>query len=71
MPDTIEEIQAQTMDLTVESFEKFAEDIETMFDTGITAQQTDVTEGTSADLKDKFKKLAAVCVNFNRWLFCI
>ncbi len=61
MPDTTEEIQSKVLDLTVEAFNTFAEDIETMFDTGVTAQQSDITEGTSADLKDTYKKLAAVC----------
>ena len=61
MPDTIEEIQAKVLDLTAEAFSTFAEDIETMFDTEVTAQQTDITEGTSADIKDTYKKLAAVC----------
>ncbi|MCK5564557.1 MAG: CBS domain-containing protein [Planctomycetes bacterium] len=61
MPDTTEEIQSKVLDLTVEAFSTFAEDIETMFDTEVTAQQSDITEGTPDDLKDAYKKLAAVC----------
>ncbi len=61
MPDTTEEIQSKVSDLTAEAFKTFAEDVATMFDTEVTTQQPDITEGTFADIKDTYKQLAAVC----------
>ncbi len=56
-----EELQALTVDKTSDSFDAFAEDISTMFDTDVSCLKMDETEGTIADLKEDYKKLAAVC----------
>ncbi len=60
MSQTKAEIESKVLDLTSEAFDCFAEDIEMMFDTKVHAQQMDFGEGTVSDLKDNFKKLAAV-----------
>lgn len=61
MPVSQAELESLTADLTTQAFETFADDIATMFDTEVSASQTDITTGTIEDIKDKFKKLAAVC----------
>ena len=55
------ELESVTADLTVEAFKAFAEDISTMFDTPVSAERTDIATGTVKELKDTYKKLAAVC----------
>ncbi len=60
MPEAAE-IQSKTADVTIEAFNTFAEDIGTMFDAEVTAQQVDIESGTIDDVKGKYKKLAAVC----------
>ncbi len=58
----IAELQAAANNLTVGAFAAFAEDISTMFDTTVATQQSDIDRGTLAAIKDKFKKLCAVCM---------
>ena len=55
------ELQTQTSDLTPEAFNAFADDIATMFDTTVRVEAADIDQGTVVGLKDKYKKLAAVC----------
>jgi CBS domain-containing protein len=55
------ELESVMTDLTVEAFKAFAEDISTMFDTSVGAERTDIATGTVKELKDTYKKLAAVC----------
>jgi len=55
------ELESMTAEVTVEAFKTFAEDISTMFDTPVSAGQIEVTTGTVKELKDTYKKLAAVC----------
>ena len=55
------ELESTTAELVTETFNVFAEDIATMFDTEVTAQQLDITVGTIKDVKDTYKKLAAIC----------
>jgi len=55
------ELQSRTSDLTAEAFEAFADDIATMFDSTVRAEAVDVGQGTVADLKHDYKKLAGVC----------
>jgi CBS domain-containing protein len=47
--------------LAPETLNVFSEDIAMMFDTEVAAQQLDISTGTIKDLKDTYKKLAAVC----------
>jgi len=61
MADTQEELQSQTTDLTVEAFNTFVENVATMFDTEVSAVQTDISEGTVSDLRKPYKKLSAIC----------
>ncbi len=55
------ELESTTAELLTETFNVFAEDIATMFDTEVSAQQLDITVGTIKDVKDTYKKLAAIC----------
>ncbi len=55
------ELESTTAELLTETFNVFAEDIATMFDTEVSAQQLDITVGTIKEVKDTYKKLAAVC----------
>jgi CBS domain-containing protein len=55
------ELESVMTDLTVEAFKAFAEDISTMFDTPVSAERIDIATGTVKELKDNYKKLAAVC----------
>lgn len=61
MAATQEELQAAVCDLTTDAFECFGEDIGTMFDTDVIAEEIDFGEGTAKDLKEDYKKLVAVC----------
>ncbi len=56
----IAELRSATNDLTAEAMKAFAEDISTMFDTGVESQQSDIETGTVANLKNRYKKLCAV-----------
>jgi CBS domain-containing protein len=58
----IAELQATANNLTVGAFAAFAEDISTMFDTPVVTQQSDIDAGTLPKIKDKYKKLCAVCI---------
>lgn len=55
------ELQSQTVGLTAEAFNAFADDIATMFDTTVRAEPVDVDQGPVTGLKSDYKKLAAVC----------
>ena len=55
------ELESKTVDLTLEAFSTFAEDIGTMFDTEVSVVQTDIATGSIKDLKNTYKNLAAVC----------
>ena len=55
------ELESTTAELAPETLNVFAEDISMMFDTEVAAQQLDIATGTIKDLKETYKKLAAVC----------
>ena len=61
MVQSQQEVESAATELTVEAFGTFCDDIATMFDTNVTALQVDLGNGTVKELKDTFKKLAAVC----------
>lgn len=50
-----------TTDLTVGAFNAFCRDVSAMFDTAVSVEQLDIAAGTTKQLKNTYKKLAAVC----------
>ena len=50
-----------TTDLTVGAFNAFCQDVSAMFDTAVSVEQIDIAAGTTKQLTNTYKKLAAVC----------
>lgn len=55
------ELESMIPDVTKGAVDTFVKDIATMFDTEASANELDVATGTVGELKERYKKLAAVC----------
>ena len=55
------ELESLTTDLTAGAFNAFCQDVSEMFDTAVSVEQLDIAAGTTKQLKNTYKKLAAVC----------
>jgi len=55
------ELESMTTDLTVGAFNAFCQDVSAMFDTAVSVEQIDIAAGTTKQLTNTYKKLAAVC----------